>query len=100
MSGDGTVQICGVWLSLCVCGFWKGCGGTLVGNDGIFPTGMWLVFVGKPACSHIWSCGLGVQCLNTVVAFFSCFSLSLVFSLFAQFSIRILFPIVFFSLCL
>ena len=86
MAGDGTVQICGVWLSLCVCGFGKGCGGTLVGNDGIFPTGMWLVFVGKPACSHIWSCGLGVQCLNTV-----CWGFLLLFLL--EFSFQFVRPI-------
>ena len=82
--GEGAFQICDVWLSLCVCGFGEGCGGTLVGNVESFPLacGLFLWESWLVPTFAVWvSCGLGVQCLNTVGAFFSCFSLSLVFSL-------------------
>ena len=63
---------------LCVCGVGEACDGIVVGNGGVLPSGMRLVFVGKPACSHIccsgvvWTecslfehCSLGLSSLNS-----------------------------------
>ena len=77
-------------------GIGEGCGGTVVGNDG--------VFVGKPACSQVWRFSvvwIGLWVLNLFLrAFFSRFSLSL-FLKFVWFSIGvILFAIIFFIICL
>ena len=54
---------------LCVCGVGEACDGIVVGNGGVLPSGMQLVFVGKPACSHVVrvSFGLSVHCLNTAL---------------------------------
>ena len=50
----------------------------MVGDGGVLPSGMQLVFVGKPTCFHI--CRLDcVFMVRTLLfgAFLSCFSLSL-----------------------
>ena len=52
------VLICGVWLSPCAHGVGKGCGGIVVGDGGVLPSGMRLVFVGKLTCSHIFRLGV------------------------------------------
>ena len=54
----GVVLNCGFWLSLCVHGVGEGCDGIVVGNGRVLPSGVRLVFVRKPTCSHI--CRLGV----------------------------------------
>ena len=87
--GEGAFQICDVWLSLCVCGFGEGCGGTLVGNVESFPLacGLFLWESWLVPTFAVWvSCGLGVQCLNTV-----CWGFLLLFLL--EFSFQFVRPI-------
>ena len=62
----GTVVIGAVVSSCgtCVHGVGLRCGGILV-EDTVSSCGVWLVFVGKPACSHI--CRLGVVGIEGLV---------------------------------
>ena len=62
----------------------------MVGDGGVLPSGMQLVFVGKPTCFHICrlDCVFMVQTL-LFGAFLSRFSLSL--ALFARFSIGVIY---------
>ena len=71
----GVVLICGVWLSSCVRGVGKGCGGIVVGDGEVLPSGMWLVFVGKLICSHIFC--LGVVWIVCSLQLFEHYSLGL-----------------------
>ena len=55
---------------LCVCGVGEACDGIVVGNGGVLPSGMRLVFVGKPACPTFVvrvSSRLSVHCLNAAL---------------------------------
>ena len=55
---DGVVQICWGVFFLYVCGVGEACDGIVVGNGGVLPSGMRLVFVRKPACSHVCCSGV------------------------------------------
>ena len=63
-------NVLGVVVFLCVCGVGEACDGIVVGNGGVLPSGMRLVFVGKPACPTFVvrvSSRLSVHCLNTAL---------------------------------
>ena len=48
---------------LYVCGVGEACDGIVVGNGGVLPSGMRLVFVRKPACSHVCCSGvIWIEC--------------------------------------
>ena len=60
---DSVVLICGVWLSSCVRWVGKGCGG-IVGDGGVLPSGVRLVFVGKPTCFPHLSFECRLDCVH------------------------------------